>query len=275
VLSIKNNHQQKFKSMKKLFLATAVIAIAFSSCKKEDNNNNNSKGGIFKGPETEMYHGKAWTWIQLDNQGNPERVAIAINDAALSSVTPGSGSTGSGHTHENNEVLAFHPKAAVTPFQHAWLNWNPNGHPPAGVYDKPHFDLHFYMVPSTEREAYVDPVKLNADPAATYLPANYMGGDPVPTMGKHWVDITSPELNPTNPQPFTQTFIYGSYDSKVVFYEPMITLDFLKTTSNFVRDIPQPAQFQKSGYYPTKMRITKQDGVTNIILEGMVYRGQS
>ncbi|MGI8637700.1 MAG: hypothetical protein ACR2KZ_20055, partial [Segetibacter sp.] len=79
------------------------------------------------------------------------------------------------------------------------------------------------MVSEAEVAAAADMTKLNADPTASYLPQNYFPGAPVPQMGKHFVDIASPELNG---QPFTQTFIYGSYDSKVTFYEPMITLDF-------------------------------------------------
>ncbi len=259
--------------MKHLFIAALAVLTFFSSCKKNDDN---GKAGIFKGPETEVYHGKAWTWVQLDKQGNPERVAIAINDDVLNSVKPGEdNSNNTEHHHDNNTVLKFHSKADVTLFKHAWLNWNPNGHPPAGIYTKPHFDLHFYMVTAEERETYIDPAKLDAAPDSPYLPVNHVGADPVPTMGKHWVDITSPELNPTNPQPFTQTFIYGSYNSKVVFYEPMITLDFLKNTSNFERPIPQPTKFQQSGYYPTKLRVTKHDKITEIILEGMVYRTSS
>jgi hypothetical protein len=43
-------------------------------------------------------------------------------------------------------------------------------------------------------------------------------------MGSHFVDITSPEFNGGI---FTQTFIFGSYESNVIFYEPMITLDYL------------------------------------------------
>ena len=91
-------------------------------------------------------------------------------------------------------------------------------------------------------------------------------------MGTHWLDVTSPELNG---QPFTQTFIYGSYNGKVTFAEPMITLDFLKKTSSFERDIPQAAKVQKSGYYPTKLNITKHDGITEIVLTGFVYKTQS
>ena len=55
----------------------------------------------------------------------------------------------------------------------------------------------------------------------------------------------------------------------------MITLDFIKNNNNYERAIPQPAKVQKSGYYPTKLKIVKHDGVTDIILDGMVYRTQS
>jgi hypothetical protein len=94
-------------------------------------------------------------------------------------------------------------------------------------------------------------------------------------MGTHWVDITSPELAPMNPATFTQTFIYGTYDGKLSFYEPMVTLDFLKKTTSFERPIPQPAKFKIAGYYPTIMRIVKEGTLTNIILDDFVYRQAS
>jgi len=253
--------------MKKTFLVLFTAITALSACNKNDDN----KGGVFTGPETAVYHGKAWTWIELNNQGSIDKAAISINDEALNSVTVGTGGGGT-HHHDDNIVLKFHPKADVTLFDHIGLDWNPDGHPPAGVYDKPHFDLHYYMVTPEVRETFLDPAKLNAGIPAEYLPANYFGGDPVPAMGKHYVDLTSPELNGGT---FTQTFIHGSYDGKLVFLEPMITLDFLKATTNFERALPQPAKFKKSGYYPTKLRVTKANGVTNVILEGFVYRSAS
>jgi hypothetical protein len=254
--------------MKKVFIIFFTSLIV-SSCAKEKNND---KAGIFKGPETSFFHGKAWTWIELDNTGKPERVAISVNEDALQTVTAGSGKASEDHQHDDNIVLLFHPKADATLFRHVWINWNPDGHPPVGIYDKPHFDFHYYMVSPEERETFVDTSKLTAGLSPAYLPANYTGGDPVPMMGKHYVDLTSPELNG---QPFTQTFIYGSYDARLAFWEPMITLEFLKNTTHFERDIPQPVRFQKSGYYPTKLRIIKDNGVTNIILEGFVYRQAS
>lgn len=254
--------------MKRFFLLLSSAALLLASCEKDKED---KKDGVFKGPEVTVHGGKAWTWIQLNQQGTPERVAIAIKESTFASLPIGN-ETGGGHSHENNFILKFHPKADATPFEHVYLNWNPNGHPPAGVYNVPHFDLHYYTVSSEEREAMVDPAKLDADPAPGYIPANHLGVDPVPQMGKHFVDLTSPELSGA---PFTQTFIFGSHDTKVVFWEPMITLDFLKNTNSFVRDLPQPAKFQKAGYYPTKMRVEKANGVTNVILEGFVLRQAS
>ncbi len=115
-----------------------------------------------------------------------------------------------------------------------------------------------------------DSVKFNNVPAAEYFPAKYVNtGHNIPQMGAHWIDVTTPELNGGT---FTQTFLYGSYNSEVTFYEPMITKAFLDANPSFVRDFPLPAKFKKSGYYPTKMRIEKINGVTNIVLEGFVYR---
>lgn len=91
-------------------------------------------------------------------------------------------------------------------------------------------------------------------------------------MGKHFIDVTSLEFNK---QSFTQTFIYGSYNSKVTFYEPMITLDFLKNVSNFERSIPQPLRFKNAELYPTKMHVVKRNGLTDIILEGFAKRQAS
>ena len=128
------------------------------------------------------------------------------------------------------------------------------------------------MIPEAEMQVAVDPGKLDLNPEAAYVPQNYVAGPAVPKMGKHWIDITSAELNG---QPFTETFIYGSYNGNINFYEPMITLDFLKNTQLFERSIPQSAKVQKSGYYPTKMRVEKSNGLTHIILDGFIYRQQS
>ncbi len=142
--------------MKFFFLLPVVATLVFSSCKKD----HEERGGIYRGPVQKFQHGKAWTWVQLDRNNKPERIAIAIDDEAMNSLDPGGDHNG-GHNHANGLSLAFHPKAGVTPFQHALLDWNPNGHEPAGVYTLPHFDFHFYMTSDAERKT-IPPFDVNS-----------------------------------------------------------------------------------------------------------------
>ena len=119
------------------------------------------------------------------------------------------------------------------------LDWNPHGH--GGPYTAPHFDFHFYRVPlATRNEIDLTAADFAAKaarmPAAEEIPAGYVSthvllgttpaGMTVPRMGLHWVDLKSPELPPSN-QPFTRTFIMGSWDGQVIFDEPMVTRDFI------------------------------------------------
>ncbi len=261
--------------MKKFISLALSVAILLVSCTKDHGNGKNS---IFKGPEQQVYQGKSWTWVELDKFNKPVRLGITLTDAALNSVPVGDHGEGDhDHDHEATWTLQFHQKAGVTPFNHVGMGWNPNGHEPETIYGKPHFDFHFYMMTPGEVAAIppyeVDSLKFKNWPAPAYFPPAYFNaGGGVPQMGAHWVDLTSGEFNG---QGFTQTFIYGSYDGKVTFYEPMITLEFLKNNSNFERSIPQPAKFQKNGYYPTKLRVVRHDGVTEIILDEFIYRTAS
>jgi hypothetical protein len=248
----------------KYVLFTLVVLATVASCKKDEDER------YYKGGEVEVYHGKAWTWIRLDEQGAPEQLAVSINDAALASVDEG---TVAGHSHENDLVISL-PKEAgtATPFKFILLNWEAHGHEPSELYGVPHFDVHYYLVTPEEVMATTDTVKMAKHPASGYLPLNYVAGPGVPRMGVHWLDVTSPEVSG---QPFTQTFIFGSNDGAVTFYEPMITLNFFRNTNKFERTIPTPAKFEKEGYFPTKMRVVKENGATNVILEGFVKRQAS
>jgi hypothetical protein len=72
----------------------------------------------------------------------------------------------------------------------------------------------------------------------------------VPQMGAHWVDLTSPEFQPGGT--FTRTFIWGSYHGKFIFFEPMITRQYLLTHPGDLINIPQPSAYQSSGWYAKK-----------------------
>ncbi len=258
--------------MKRILLALTV-ATSLIACEKNDKH----YAGTFKSPPAKFQHGKSWSWIEMDDANKPVKIGISIDDEAMSSLQAPQPGHGGGHEHTNSVSIKIPSRNSEVPFQHIMLDWSPEGHEPAGIFDQPHFDFHFYLTSEAERLAIpaypVDSLKFKSYPAPAYMPALYVptpGG--VPQMGAHWVDVTSPELNG---QLFTQTFIYGTYNGQVNFYEPMITKAFLDANPNFERAIPTPVKFQKTGYYPTKMKVTKATGATHITLENFVYRTQS
>jgi hypothetical protein len=53
--------------------------------------------------------------------------------------------------------------------------------------------------------------------------------------------------------------IYGAWDGKLIFWEPMITLDLLQKTQDACMEIRQPKAFRQAGYYPTQYCV-RQDG---------------
>jgi hypothetical protein len=84
------------------------------------------------------------------------------------------------------------------PFKWALLNWSAHGHIPAGVYDKPHFDVHFYIEPIENIFALqrgtcgleflrCDQFALASKPVPrNYIPPNFQDvGAAGPAMGNH------------------------------------------------------------------------------------------
>ena len=252
--------------MKKILILAVAASMFIFGCDKDKNKNKDKE---YKSAETTLHNGKVWTSAKVDKNGKPVSVSIIVNDAAMNSVPLGQPSD---HMSPANNLLIPIAAESGTPFKFAMVNWNSSGHEPDQVYTLPHFDFHFYTSTQAEVMNYMDETKLNAEPNTAYIPANHISGPGVPMMGKHYIDATSPELQG---QTFTQTFLFGSYDSKVVFWEPMITQAFLKNTTQFERALPQPSKFQQAGYYPTKMKISRKDGVTEISLTDFVSRQAS
>lgn len=146
------------------------------------------------------------------------------------------------------------------PFQWAGLNWNPVGHIPPGVYDVPHFDIHFYMEPIEKVFALhpgpcgelirCDQFEIGRKPVPpNYVAPDYISVDAVAAaMGNHLIDPTGPEFNGV---PFTRTWIYGTYDGRITFYEEMVTLAFLQEKHTECFPIKSPPAVGVRGYYPT------------------------
>jgi hypothetical protein len=263
VLSLNLNQLKKLFMKKILILVVAASAFIFA-CDKDKN-----KEKTFKSSEVTVFGGKAWSTVTVKD-GVPQQLSFVINDAALNSAAPG---TDQAHNPANDFLIPLPAEAlSTTPYKWIMLNWNPAGHEPEHVYTIPHFDIHYYQTAPDEVMNYMDEAKLNTDVPAGYVPANHVSGPGIPMMGKHYIDAAASELNG---QTFTQTFLFGSYNGKVVFWEPMITQNFLKNTSNFERPIPQPEKFQQAGYYPTKMKVVKKGNQTEVTLTGFQKRQAS
>jgi hypothetical protein len=175
-----------------------------------------------------------------------------------------------------------------SPYSYVLLNWNPMGHPPPHVYHLPHFDVHFYLNDNAERlkirpgpcPALVncDDYELGKDlPDPRYIAPDYEDIEAIePAMGNHLIDRTGPEFHGER---FTHTFIYGSWDDEITFYEPMVTLEWLSglrdgSRPNACYDLKLPEGWQESGWYPTRYCIRHLDNrdELTVSLEGFRYR---
>jgi hypothetical protein len=161
------------------------------------------------------------------------------------------------------------------------------GHIPPGIYDVPHFDVHFFIEPIASVFA------LQAGPCGLEfircdqfeagkqpIPANYVHPDfsnvdaVSPAMGNHLIDLKGAEFNK---QPFTRSWIFGVYGGKVTFWEEMVSHAFLLTKPNACNPIKSPKAVAKSGFYPTVscVRHNAATGETTVSMETFVFRAAS
>ncbi|MEV4611019.1 hypothetical protein AB0K43_00255 [Kitasatospora sp. NPDC049258] len=232
------------------------------------------------GTPQRLGRGLVRTYGQLDG-GRPLAVGILYSEHALdglpTAMTDGHHCfdiDGDGTIDPMTECVANHeyvlplPRAVLDlpgmPLKWALLNWNPMGHPPAGAYDRPHFDNHFYLQSKAERDAIrPGPCRgvINCADAATatravppeYLPQGYQNRNLTEAaMGNHLADPSSAEWHGA---PFTKTFVYGSYDARISFLEPMVSLAALRDArdadqASACAPVKQPQAWQQPGWYP-------------------------
>ncbi|MBE9373652.1 hypothetical protein IQ251_04225 [Saccharopolyspora sp. HNM0983] len=208
---------------------------------------------------------------------------------------------GDGHTDPHTECAGGYENAldlgaeftggVDTPFTYVLVNWNPHGHMPPGVYDLPHFDVHFYTNPDAERlairpgpcEALVncDDYELGKNlPEQRYRTQDHLDLDALePAMGNHLVDTTGPEHHGER---FTHAFLYGVWDAEVTFYEPMVTHEWLAGLVDGTRQdgcfpIKQPQAWQRDGWHPTSYCLRYRDNreELTVSVEDFAYRRAS
>lgn len=175
--------------------------------------------------------------------------------------------------HGEQDLTVPLPVAATAAVNVEWatVGWNPHGHAPEDVYDVPHFDFHLYLMEQEEVERAIPPGQCDTDDDGTadfgvscdvydrgteplppvQRPPGYISTDDVvPYMGNHWVKQDAPEFQGER---FTHTWIYGSFDGRLNFVEPMITRDFLSNLrGREITDIATPDAFPEPGFYPTQ-----------------------
>ncbi|MFL5494285.1 MAG: DUF5602 domain-containing protein [Gemmatimonadales bacterium] len=239
------------------------------------------------GTPVRVGEGTARTYVLVNTSDRdvPLEVGVALSEGAMEGL-PAATANGmaamAGHGSMLVNLLAL-PELNPTPYQFVELDWNPAGHEPAAIYGIPHFDFHFYTVSRETRSSILpsDPRYAEAAasfPAAEFRPPFYLdaataAGAPawavtVPQMGLHWFDVRAPELqaalgNPAGYQPFTRTFIKGTWDGRFIFDEPMITRAWLLTKRISSREaapdeiisVPTAERYAPAGYYPQAYRV--------------------
>lgn len=219
-------------------LARVLLGMAVAAAAAACSDDTTAPGNVHEldGPTVAVGNGTARVYV-LERGNTPTSIGIELTADALSGLPSSMGMW----------ELALPAGVSVPPWDHAELDWNPQGHPPPGIYDLPHFDFHFYTIPVSEQ------MSIPGGPdtetvAPQYVPRDYASQVmSVPAMGVHWADTLAAEYHGHQ---FDRTFIYGFFHKQMVFVEPMVTLADLQSDPDVSMPVKQPASYQQSGRYP-------------------------
>ena len=218
-----------------------------------------TRDGTYFGPTVTLKPGIARTYVTI-SKGTPTEIGVELNEGALQGLPMTGGGDGHNsmqHMMEATWDLPLPPQAGATAYKSVYFGWMPMGH--GAPYDRPHFDFHFYVVPTADRLA-ID----QSDPAwaqkaaslpsqefwpARYVPLNLLVNAPaaavtVPKMGLHWLDTAAPELHGAE---FRYTLFYGSWNGRIIFDEPMITKAVLESRETVDVALPPAERYASEG----------------------------
>jgi hypothetical protein len=254
------------------------------------------------GPTVPVGNGTATMFVELGAKGEPRTLGIALTEGALTGLATRMNTTSRcfdknqdgeithGECLGDYQVELSLPAEAGNlglPVRWATLNWNPEGHPrPAPpVWGWAHFDFHFFLAqpelvqgirtgPCGEFIHCEDSVRASTPLPARHAPPQYIDvGAAVAAMGNHLIDARDPEIADST-LGFSSTFIYGAYDGRLIFLEPMVSHAFLSSRPNRCTPIRAPEAYAVAGYYPTTycLRHDPSSAMYRVTLEGLVYR---
>lgn len=297
-----------------LFLVPALLALTVWQVAASPAPQSRARGGFPPpqtawGPAESLGNGEIQTFVTLTRSGKPIFVGVRfdaqvlsglpqeMSDGAWDIIDPDTGDV-IWHCCGHETILDFPPEGSATPFKFFIANWNPHGHVPPGVYDTPHFDFHFYTITDAERKQITTPggpdemclveqpdgstapVPLTCDlyeravaplPADQQPPNNVNVNAVEPGMGNHLIDLSSPEFTGGA---FSHTWIYGAFDGRLIFHEPMITVAFFEQLQDEVCvPIGTPQAMPDAGYYPTEycMRYLGNQDAYTVTLESFQW----
>lgn len=280
-------------------VATLALTIALGSCAP----GHASAPELYRSDPAEFGHGNVSTFVQVDAAGDVLSIGVRLSASALEDLplepdgtAPCFDVDGNGTEDARTECfmmlrrdlhLPTAASHATTPFGYVQFNYNPEGHPPPAppVYAEPHFDFHFYLVGLEDVKEirtgscgfFIDCEafeRARVPVEAKYMPPGYIEvGAAAGEEGNHLLLSTSPELGDP-PADFTHTFIFGSYDGHIIFYEPMIAASVFTRDLDECHAIAEPMAWEVAGSYPTRycLRYLPDEEAYSVSLESFVRR---
>lgn len=207
------------------------------------------------GPAVKIGNGSAQVFVLAGDRGQPAAFGVQFSAGMLAGLpTKPNGD----RALDWHYFLAF-PRSPATGFDHLMIDWHPMGHMPQGIYSVPHFDFHFYQISQKQQLAIHYPHDEVPEWTGIIFPkANLMApsyfippASQVSKMGLHAISMAAPEMNG---KPFSNTFIYGYHQGRLIFLEPMITLSYLQSRPNSAMDLFTPPAYSYPGWFPSRYR---------------------
>ena len=279
--------------------AVVALSIAMAACSSE----RTAGPKLYQGDATDLGNGDVSTYVETDAAGDLVAIGVRLSASSLTGfplepdgTAPCFDVDGDGAEDARTECFMMlrrdlylppSESPALAPFGYVQFNYNPHGHPPPAppVYAEPHFDFHFYLVGLEDVKEirtgtcgfFIDCdlyERARVPVPAEYMPPDYIEvGAAAGEEGNHLLLSTAPELGDP-PADFRQTFIFGSYDGHIIFYEPMIAVSVFTSGLDECYPIAEPTAWEVAGPYPTRycMRHLPDEEAYTVSLESFVLR---
>jgi hypothetical protein len=206
---------------------------------------------LVKGPDVQLFGETVTSEYALDAAARLQSIQFTVPFAAIEKATQ----------HHSASLTFDMPDSLEKDslVKHITIDWNSHGHEPDNVYDRPHFDFHFYFTAKDKVDA-IDcsdrtPIPDELIPSGYVLPPLDAPTACVPGMGVHAVPMKDLEEGFV----FAATPIYGFYEGKMIFFEPMVTHDHLLAGRPVAQKLEYPGAFLvnvTNHFIPTDFQIT-------------------